>query len=283
MIDKNTEWEWEIKPEERWFGLNLKELFQYKDLLFRFVRRDILATYQQTILGPIWVFLQPLLTTLVYFIIFTKIANIPTDGIPPILFYLPGSIIWTYFSECLNGTMNTFVNNAYIFRKVYFPRLIAPLSNTLFHTFRLSIQLILFILVYLFFMITRHDLSPSWWILILPFLVLLTGAFAFGAGLIISVFTARYRDLDNILQFVLRLYMFAAPVVYPASIVPEKYKFLFWLNPLTSVIETCRAAFFSQHSVSVKYLLLTVLNVSIILVIGLVLFRKREIEIMDIV
>lgn len=283
MIDKNTEWEWEIRPEERWFGLNLRELFQYKDLLFRFVRRDILATYQQTILGPIWVFLQPLLTTLVYFIIFTKIANIPTDGIPPILFYLPGGIIWTYFSECLNGTMNTFVNNAYIFRKVYFPRLIVPLSATLFHTFRLSIQLILFVLVYLFFMITRHDMSPSWWILVLPFLVLLTGAFAFGAGLIISVFTARYRDLDNILQFVLRLYMFAAPVVYPASIVPEKYKFIFWLNPLTSVIETCRAAFFSQHPVSVKYLLLTVLNVSIILVVGLALFRKHEIEIMDIV
>src|SRR4029077_20452073 len=129
----------------------------------------------------------------------------------------------------------------------------------------------------------RHDMSPSWWILVVPILVLLTGAFAFGAGLIISVFTARYRDLDNILQFVLRLYMFAAPVVYPASIVPEKYKFIFWLNPLTSVIETFRAAFFSQHPVSVKYLLLTVLNVSIILAVGLVLFRKHEIEIMDIV
>jgi len=282
-MDKNTEWEWEIKPEERWFSLNLRELLQYKDLLFRFVRRDILTSYQQTILGPVWVFLQPLLTTLVYFIIFTKIANISTDGIPPILFYLPGSIFWTYFSECLNGTMNTFINNAYIFRKVYFPRVIAPLSNILFHSFRLSIQLILFVIIYLFFMIARHNVIPSWWILILPVLILLTAAFALGAGLIISVFTARYRDLDNILQFVLRLFMFAAPVVYPVSIVPEKYKFLFWLNPLTSVIETCRAAFFSQHTVNIKYLSLAVLNVFIILLIGLVLFRKREIEIMDVV
>src|SRR5882724_5132964 len=154
-MDKHTEWEWEIKPEERWFSLNLKDLLQYKDLLFRFVRRDILISYQQTILGPIWVFLQPLLTTLVYFIIFKRIANISTDNIPPILFYLPGTIIWTYFSECLNATMNTFFANAYIFRKVYFPRLITPIGAILFHSFRLSIQLMLFIFVYLFFLVVH--------------------------------------------------------------------------------------------------------------------------------
>jgi lipopolysaccharide transport system permease protein len=283
MKDKNTEWEWEIKPEERWFSLNLKDLLQYKDLLFRFVRRDILISYQQTILGPIWVFLQPLLTTLVYFIIFKKIANISTDNIPPILFYLPGSIIWTYFSECLNGTMNTFFANAYIFRKVYFPRLITPLSIILFHSFRLSIQLMLFVLVYLYFMIVHHNVTASWWILILPFLILITAVFSLGIGLIVSVFTAKYRDLDNILQFVLRLFMFAAPVVYPLSIVPEKYKLLFWLNPLTAVIETCRAAFFAPHIVYPGYLLLTMLSVGIILFIGLTLFRKREIEVMDVI
>jgi len=282
-MDKNTEWEWEIKPEERWFNLNLKDILQYKDLLFRFVRRDILISYQQTILGPIWVFLQPLLTTLVYFVIFKRIANISTDNIPPILFYLPGTIIWTYFSECLNATMNTFFANAYIFRKVYFPRLITPIGAILFHSFRLCIQLMLFIFVYLFFLIMHHNVTPSWWILILPFLVLITALFALGIGLIVSVFTAKYRDLDNILQFVLRLFMFAAPVVYPLSIVPQKYKLLFWLNPLTSVIETCRAAFFAPHIVHPEYILLSTVSVIIILFIGLTLFRKREIEVMDVV
>jgi len=282
-MDKKTEWEWEIKPQERWFSLNLRDLLQYKDLLFRFVRRDILVSYQQTILGPIWVFLQPLLTTLVYFIIFKKIANISTEGISPILFYLPGSILWTYFAECLNGTMNTFVNNAYIFRKVYFPRLITPLGIILFNSFRLSIQLTLFVLVYLFFMVVHHNVTASWWILLLPLLVLLTAAFALGSGLIISVFTAKYRDLDNILQFILRLFMFATPIVYPLSLVPEKYKFFLWLNPLTSVIETFRASFFSPHIVYTKWLLLTILNVSVILLIGLALFRKHEIEVMDVV
>ena len=282
-MDKNTEWEWEIKPEERWFSLNLKELLQYKDLLFRFVRRDILISYQQTILGPVWVFLQPLLTTFVYFIIFTKIAKIPIGNTPPILFYLPGAIIWTYFSECLNGTMNTFVNNAYIFRKVYFPRLITPLSNVLFHSFRLSIQLILFILVYVFFMVVHRNVTPGWWILSLPFLILITALFALGLGLIISVFTAKYRDIDNILQFVLRLFMFATPVVYPLSIVPEKYKFLFWLNQLTPVIETFRGAFFEPHIIHPQYFLLSILSVTLILFIGLALFRKSEIEVMDVV
>ena len=280
---KISEWEWEIKPDEGWFNLNLKELFVYKDLLLRFVRRNIIASYQQTILGPFWVFLQPLLTTFVYFLIFRKIANVSTDGISPILFYMPGSIIWTYFSDCLISTMNTFVYNSNIFSKVYFPRLIAPLSDIFFHTFRSSIQLILFLLIYLFFLVSNHNIIPSWSILLLPFLILLTACFALGAGLIISVFTAKYRDLDNILQFIVRLFMFATPIVYPVSIVPEKYKILFWLNPLTSVIETFRSAFFSHHPIQVKYLLLSVVSVSIILFSGLVLFHRHEIKAMDVV
>jgi len=282
-MNKNSEWEWEIKPQERWFNLNLKDIVHYKDLLFRFVRRDILISYQQTILGPVWVFLQPLLTTLVYFIIFTKVAKIPIGKIPPILFYLPGTILWTFFSESLNATMNTFFANAYIFRKVYFPRLITPIGAILFHTFRLCIQLVLFLLVYSYFLFVKHEVTPSWWILSLPLLVIITAVFALGIGLIVSVFTAKYRDLDNILQFVLRLFMFAAPVVYPLSIVPEKYKFWFWLNPLTAVIETCRAAFFEPHIVHAKYLFLTIISVTVILFIGLVLFRKREIEVMDVI
>jgi lipopolysaccharide transport system permease protein len=281
--DKKSEWDWEIKHDQGWFNLNLREIFHYKDLLVRFVRRDVIASYQQTILGPVWVFLQPLLTTLVYFIIFTRIAKIPTDGIPPLLFYLPGSIIWTYFSDCLTGTMNTFVANAYIFNKVYFPRLIAPLSNVLFHTFRLSFQLIFFFLIYSFFLVFYHNVHPSFLILLLPILLLQTAIFALGAGLIISVITAKYRDLDNIINFLMRLFMFVSPIVYPVSIIPEKYKFIFWMNPLTAVIETFRAAFFSNHPVNVKYLLLSAINSLILLFAGLVLFHKREIKVMDVV
>ncbi|HMH32538.1 MAG TPA: ABC transporter permease [Puia sp.] len=278
-----AEWDWEIKPDEGWFNLRLNELLQYKDLLLRFLRRDLIASYQQTILGPIWVFLQPLLTTLVYFIIFSRIAHLPTDGIPAILFYLPGTIIWTYFSDCLYSTMNTFVHNANIFNKVYFPRLISPLSLIIFHSFRLSIQLMLFFLLYLFFLFGPHHITPSWTILLLPILVAITAAFALGAGLILSVFTAKYRDLDNILQFLLRLFMFATPVVYPVSLVPEKYKILFWINPLTAVIETFRAGFFTNQALPAGYLLLSASSAMLFLFGGLVLFHKHEIKAMDIV
>jgi len=282
-MDNKPEWEWEIKPNERWFKLNLAELIQYKDLLLRFVRRDIISAYQQTILGRIWICLQPLSTTFIYFIIFRKIVKVPTDGISPILFYMTGSIIWSYFSDCLLSTMNTFIHNSAIFSKVYFPRLIVPLGNIVFHTFRLSIQLIVFFLIYIFYTIVYHEGNPSLLILLIPFLILLTACFALGAGLIISVLTARYRDLDYILQFFLRLFMFVTPVVYPMSIVPEKYKFLFWLNPLTSVLETLRASLFAPHNIPINYLLLTILNVFIILFVGLVFFRKREVTIMDVI
>jgi lipopolysaccharide transport system permease protein len=282
-MNKQTEWEWEISPEQNWFQLKLGEIWQYKDLLFRFVRRDILASYQQTILGPLWVFLQPLFTTLVYMFIFRRVAKISTDGLPSLLFYLPGSIIWTYFSDCLTGCMYTFMANAYIFSKVYFPRLIVPLSIIVFHSFRISIQLLLFTIIYIYYLITDPHIHPSFSILLLPVLIFLTAAFALGAGLIISVFTAKYRDLDNILQFVLRLFMFAAPIVYPASIVPEKYRFLFWLNPLTSVIEIFRGSFYNRAPVPWANLIWSFLGVFVILFFGILLFKKREIRVMDVI
>ncbi len=282
-MEKNVEWQWEITAQRPWFRLNLRELFQYKDLLLRFVRRDIIASYQQTILGPLWVFLQPLFTTLVYFIVFSRVAKISTDGIPPLLFYLPGSIIWSYFSDCIITTMNTFQNNAYIFNKVYFPRLIVPLSSVLFHTFRISIQLLLFLGVCLFYILEGTHLHFGWSVLIAPLLIAMTAAFALGCGLIISVLTAKYRDLDNITQFMLRLFMFAAPVVYPASLIPQKYKFLFWLNPLTPVIEVFRSSFLKPQPLPLRYLLISVVSTSVILLTGILLFNKREIKIMDVI
>jgi lipopolysaccharide transport system permease protein len=282
MKDK-TEWQWEISAHRPWYRLNVKELIQYKDLLLRFVRRDILASYQQTILGPAWVFLQPLFTTFVYFIIFTRVAKISTDGIPPFLFYLPGSIIWSYYSDCVTTTMNTFQYNAYIFNKVYFPRIIVPLSTILFHSFRISIQLLLFTIVYTFYALHGTSLLFSWQILLAPLMIFIAACFALGCGLIVSVLTAKYRDLDNIMLFMLRLFMFAAPVVYPASLIPQRYKFLFWLNPLTPVIEIFRTSFFKPHPLPLLYLSLSILSTGLILVSGVILFNKREIQIMDVI
>ena len=282
-MEKKADWQWEISAHRPWFRFNLRELFQYKDLLFRFVRRDIIATYQQTILGPVWVFLQPLFTTVVYFVIFHRVAKISTDGMPPLLFYLPGIIIWSYYADCITTTMNTFQYNAYIFNKVYFPRLIVPLSSILFHSFRISIQLMLFLVVCLFYFVNGTKIYLSGQILLIPLLILLTAAFALGCGLIISVLTAKYRDLDNIMQFLLRLFMFAAPVVYPASLIPQKYALFFWLNPLTPIIEIFRSSILKTHPLPLSYLMLSILTTTIILFTGIILFNKREIQIMDVI
>jgi lipopolysaccharide transport system permease protein len=282
-MDETKEWEWEIGSEESWLGWDLGEIRQYKDLLFRFVRRDLLANYQQTVLGPFWILFQPILTTLVYFVIFGRIAKISTDGSPAFLFYLPGIIIWNFFSDCLTGTMYTFLNNSAVFSKVYFPRLIVPLSNIITHSVRLGIQLLLFIIIYLFYFFQGRLALPSAAVLLLPLLVLVAAAFSLGGGLIISVYTARYRDLDYTLQFILRLFMFATPVVFPASIVPERYRILFWLNPLTPVIETFRSAFLTHGPIHAGYLCVSILSTLILLVTGLSLFKKRELSIMDII
>jgi len=282
-MDNNAGWQWEISSNQQWFRINLKEILQYKELILRFVRRDIIASYQQTILGPIWIFLQPLFTTFVYFIIFSRVAKIPTDSIPPMLFYLPGSIIWTFYSDSLTSTMHTFVSNAYIFNKVYFPRLIVPLSYILFHSFRISIQLLLFIAVYLIFAIGGRSIHPNTSMILIPVFIFITAAFSLGCGLIISVYTAKYRDLENVMQFMLRLFMFAAPVVYPASIIPEKYKLIFWLNPLTPVIESFRSAFFSHRPLPFFYLGISFGVSLFVLVLGILLFNRKEKQIMDVI
>lgn len=282
MIKQQT-WKWQIDSHSKWFQWNLKELLPYKDLLRSFVKRDLTANYKQTLLGPFWVILQPLLTTAVYCIIFGRVAKVSTDGVPPVLFYLPGVIIWSYFSDCLNGTMYTFLQNVAVFNKVYFPRLIVPVSTVIVHTFRLLIQLLLFALLFTFYFFSNKSLHPSPLILLLPVLIFIAAAFSFSCGLIISVFTARYRDLDYALQFLLRLFMFAAPVVYPTSIVPEKYKFIFWLNPLTPVIETFRLSFFGNGTFQLNYFLASILSVTVLLIISITLFKKRELQVMDVI
>ncbi|MGO4288966.1 ABC transporter permease [Chitinophaga sp. RAB17] len=281
-MENKDAWDWEISSGTKWFQWHLSEIWHYKDLLLRLVRRDLLANYQQTLLGPFWVFLQPVLTTLVYYLVFGRIVKISTSGIPPILFYLSGILFWSYFSDCLNGTMYTFLQNANVFSKVYFPRLIVPLSSVISHTVRTAIQLLLFIFIYLYYC-SLGEITATYYILLTPVLLLITAGFGLGAGLIVSVLTARYRDLDYTLQFLLRLFMFATPVVYPTSIVPEQYKILFWLNPLTAVIETFRAGFFSNEPVYILHLLFSCGEVLLLILVGITLFKKQELKVMDVI
>ncbi len=278
-----SEWQWKIKAHSGWFHWNLQELWHYKDLLRRFVRRDLIANYQQTLLGPLWIVLQPLLTTLVYWVIFSVVARVSTDGIPPLLFYLPGIIAWSYFSDCLNGAMYTFIQNSSIFEKIYFPRLIVPISSVATHSIRMIVQLLLFALMYIYFFVTITLPTPGISLLLLPLLLLITAAFSLGAGLIMSVITARFRDLDYALQYILRLFMFATPIVYPASLVPEKFKYLYWLNPLTPIVETFRSIFFHHYPIEWTYLLISALVSMVLLGIGITFFKKWEIKITDIV
>ncbi|MDH7460475.1 ABC transporter permease [Chitinophagaceae bacterium 26-R-25] len=281
-MENKDAWEWEISSGTKWFQWRLSEIWHYKDLLLRLVRRDLIANYKQTLLGPFWVFLQPVLTTLVYYLIFGRIVKVSTSGIPPILFYLSGILFWGYFSDCLNGTMYTFLQNANVFSKVYFPRLIVPLSSVISHTVRTVIQLLLFIFIYQYYF-SQGGITGSYYILLTPVLLLITAGFGLGAGLIVSVLTARYRDLDYTLQFLLRLFMFATPVVYPASIVPEQYQILFWLNPLTAVIETFRAGFFSNEPVYILHLLFSCVEVLLLILVGITLFKKQELKVMDVI
>src|SRR5688572_15151245 len=204
-MEKQSKWEWEIRPQTKWFDLNLRELSGYKDLLFRLVRRDFLMLYQQTLLGPLWIILQPLLTVLTYILIFDKIIGIPTNGIPPLLFYLTGITLWNLFSDVFVGTSSTIVSNAAIFSKVYFPRLIVPLSTTVLHSARCLVQVALLVIVLLFYHFTgRFNISAvNWALAIFPMIV--AAGMGLGCGLIFSVWTARYRDLINLLHLGMRL------------------------------------------------------------------------------
>jgi len=280
-MKKNKDWDWEIKSAQEKWHLGLSEIIHYKDLLIRFTQRDLSVRYKQTIIGPFWNFLQPLLTTLVYFFVFGKIAKISTDGAPPVLFFLAGTIIWAFFADCFQSVQNTFISNAHIFSKVYFPRLVVPLSAILSQSIRVLIQLLLFISIYLFYFFYFNNVYPSWYILLLPLLLLVTAGFAFGLGLIVSVFVAKYRDLESLIQILLRLFMFATPVIYPLSIIPEKYKVWFWLNPLTWVLETFRSAFLTNKEISITYMFVSIISVSVISLIGILLFKKRELKVMD--
>lgn len=276
-----NEWDLIIKPQSKWYNLRIKEILKYKDLLFLFVKRDFVALYKQTILGPIWFFIQPIITALTFTVIFGNLAKIPTDGIPQLLFYMCGITLWNYFSDTLTKTADTFTANANIFGKVYFPRMIVPLSVVVSNLLKFGVQFFLFIIIWIYFLINNHSIQPNKLILIVPFLILLMGILGLGFGIIISSLTTKYRDLKFLVVFGVQLLMYASPIVYPLSIVPDKYKWILLANPTTGIIETFKYAFLGSGSFSYNYLAYSSLFTLVILLLGLIIFHKVEKSFMD--
>lgn len=274
-------WDLIIKPKSKWYDLRLKEIFRYKDLLFLFVRRDFVSFYKQTILGPLWFFIQPIFTALTFTIVFGNLAKISTDGVPQILFYLCGVTLWNYFSDTLTKTSETFTANANIFGKVYFPRMIVPLSVVVSNLIKLGVQFLLFIVIWTYYLIKGGDIHPNATLLLVPFLIVLMGFLGLAFGIIISSMTTKYRDLKFLVVFGVQLMMYASPIVYPLSTVPEKYKWLIVSNPVTSIIETFKYAFLGVGEFQWNYLAYSTSFTFVLFFWGLIIFHRVEKSFMD--
>jgi lipopolysaccharide transport system permease protein len=271
-----------ISPKRSLLDINLKELWRYRDLIMLFVRRDFVSQYKQTILGPIWLFIQPLFTTLTFFFVFNQIAKIPTDNIDPILFYLSGITLWNYFSDCFIKTSNTFVANAGIFGKVYFPRLATPISIVFSNLIKLGIQVLLFLAIMGYQIIFKGaEVNINLHILILPFLIILMAVMGLGLGIIFSALTTKYRDLSFLLAFGIQLLMYATPIIYPLSYTGGKLHTIISMNPLTPIMESFRYAFFSIGTFDWSGLAFTSIFSFGVLFIGIIIFNQVEKSFMD--
>jgi lipopolysaccharide transport system permease protein len=274
-------WDMIISPQRNLFDLRLRELWHARDLIMLFVRRDFVAVYKQTILGPLWYLIQPLLTTIVFTVIFGNIAKLPTDGLPSFLFYMSGTVIFTYFSSSLSKTSDTFTSNASMFGKVYFPRLAVPVSILISNLIAFAIQFLFFLAFMLFFVLRGTPLHPNWWILFTPVLLLMMAGLGLGFGIIVSSLTTKYRDLRFLVQFGVTLLQYITPVIYPLSAMSPKYQALIRLNPLTSVVEAFRYAYLGSGSVDLLQLGYSFAIMVVAIAVGAVIFNRVEATFMD--
>lgn len=274
-------WSLVIRPQRAWLDLRLGELWRYRDLIWLFVWRDFVAYYKQTILGPLWYLIQPILTTVVFTVIFGNIAKLSTDGLPPFLFYLAGNTVWTYFSACLTSTSSTFTSNAGLFGKVYFPRLAMPLSVVISQIISFGIRMLVFLGFLIYFMLSGADVNPNWWILLLPVLLLAMAGLGLGLGIIVSSLTTKYRDLQQLVAFGVQLLMYGTPVIYPLSSIEGTWRWLILANPMTPVVEIFRFAFLGTSAMSPVYLLYSIAFMFVVLLIGVLIFNRVENTFMD--
>ena len=282
-IDSQNEESWTmiIRPQRSWFDLRLGELWGARELIMLFVWRDFVSVYKQTILGPLWYLVQPVLTTITFTVIFGRLADLPTDGLPDFLFYLLGTVVWSYFASCMMKTSNTFISNAGLFGKVYFPRLAVPISVLISNLFSFAIQFVLFIVFLLYFWLSGSTVQPNMWILLLPVLLLMMAGLGLGFGIVISSLTTRYRDLSFLVSFGTQLFMYATPVVYPLSSIPERFRLLVLANPLSSVLEAFRFALLGAGELNFYSLLYSFAFMVVLLGVGIMLFNRIEATFMD--
>ncbi|HLA56867.1 MAG TPA: ABC transporter permease [Flavobacterium sp.] len=280
-MDSKHTWTEEIKSQDSLFSINLRELWHYRDLLLMLLKRDFITFYKQTILGPIWFVVQPLLTTAVYLILFAQVAKIAPAGVPPIAFYLSGVTIWNYFSDSLSKTSTVFKDNAAVFGKVYFPRLIMPLSIVFSGLLKFLVQFCLFIVVVLYYTFVTNEIHPNIWMLATPILLLLMAAFALGLGMIFSSMTTKYKDLVFLLTFGIQLFMYATPVVYTIDKLPEKYRWIVEYNPLTGIFDCFRYAYLGMGNFNPSSLIYSTGIIAVLLFLGIVIFNKVQKSFMD--
>lgn len=276
---ENEDWDIKITAQNNIFDLKLRDVWHYRDLLLLLVRRDFVSFYKQTILGPIWFFIQPVITILFYTLVFGNLAGIPVDGLPKPLFYLAGIIIWNYFSECLTKTSTVFRDNSALLGKVYFPRLIMPLSIVLSNLIRFGVQFVLFMILYAFYLFKGAIIVPNAFLLLLPLLILMIAALGLGLGMIISAVTTKYRDLAFIVSFGVPLLMYTTTVIFPLSVAEAKYPAYSWLvkfNPITAIIETFRYGFMGRGSFSWELMGYSLASTIIILLLGTIIFNRVE-------
>ena len=283
MSQKNTtdeQWDSVIESKHSLFDINLKELWHYRDLLVLFVRRDFVTVYKQTILGPLWFFIQPLLTTITFTIIFGNVAQLSTDGAPKVVFYMAGITLWNYFSTCLTTVSGVFNANAGIFGKVYFPRLIMPLTIVISNLMKFVVQFLLFVCFVGYFTL-QNQIHPNSWILLTPFIIILMALISMGIGLILSSMTTKYKDLNQLIGFGVQLFMYATPVIYPSSSVPQNYQWVVELNPLVGLFDYMRFAYLGVGEFTISDLVYPSLFSIVILAIGVLVFNKTQKTFMD--
>ncbi|GAB1472560.1 ABC transporter permease [Chloroflexota bacterium] len=275
-------WSMTIEPQRSLLDLRLGELWRYKDLVLLFVRRDFVSVYKQTVLGPLWYLIQPLLTTITFTVIFGSIASLPTDGLPQFLFYMSGTVVWSYFASCLTKTSETFVQNANLFGKVYFPRLAVPVSILFSNLITFLIQFAMFLVFVLYFVLRGAEIYPNGlWIALSPILILMMAGLGLGFGIIISSLTTKYRDLRFLVTFGVSLLMYATPVIYPVSSIPARFQWIILANPMTPIVEAFRYAFLGAGTVNINSLLYSFGFMLVVVILGSIIFNRVEQTFMD--
>lgn len=277
-----SNWTTIITPKKSWFNINIKELWDYRDLIMIFIRRDLISIYKQTVLGPVWFLFGPLFTVFSYTFVFSEVAKISTDGLPAPLFYLAGTTLWGYFQSCFNGASYTFQSNTALFGKVYFPRLASPISMIISNLLKFCIQLMVFFIFLIYYSFqNKYDIRVNEYALFFPLIIILLGAMSLGGGIIVSTFTTKYRDLSMLIGVFLTVLMYASPIMYPLSSIPELYKPYIEFNPLVHLIELFRLGFTGKGSFNFFGLIYSLIFTFIILTVGVVLFNRAEKTFMD--